>query len=83
MFPSTATAGVREAAKKAYSAAWFAQDKLQFQAKQWRDKGRADKADAMEPKIAEAVATLKRMKVRDHCALAVKGTKSQTHNSAA
>ena len=57
-------AGVREAAKKAYSAAWFAQDKLQFQAKQWRDKGRADKADAMEPKIAEAVATLKRMKVR-------------------
>jgi hypothetical protein len=29
-------AGVREGAKKAYSGAWFAQDKLQFQAKQVR-----------------------------------------------
>jgi hypothetical protein len=55
---------VRELAKKAYTNAWFAQDKLQYSAKQWRDKGRADKADQLEPKIAEAMATLKRMKVR-------------------
>jgi hypothetical protein len=34
---------VRDAAQAAYSRAWVAQDKLHFQAKQFRDKGRNDK----------------------------------------
>jgi hypothetical protein len=55
---------VRDAAQKAYSAAWVAQDKLHFQQKQFRDKAREDKALALEPKIAEAVGLMKRMKER-------------------
>lgn len=55
---------VREAAQKEYSAAWVAQDKLQFQEKKLREQGRADKADAMAPKVAEAVGLMKRMKER-------------------
>ncbi len=56
--------GVREAAQQAYSRAWVEQDKLQFQAKQWRDKLREDKAASLEPKIAEAVGLMKRLKER-------------------
>jgi len=55
---------VRDAAQAAYSRAWVAQDKLHFQAKQFRDKGRNDKSDQLEPKIAEAVGLCKRMKER-------------------
>jgi hypothetical protein len=55
---------VRESAQKEYSAAWVAQDKLAFQEKQFREKGRPDKADALTPKVAEAVGIMKRMKER-------------------
>jgi PX domain len=55
---------VREHAQKEYSNAWQAQDKLAFQEKGFREKGRADKADALAPKVAEAVAFMKRMKER-------------------
>lgn len=55
---------VRDAAQAAYSRAWVAQDKLHFQAKQFRDKGRQDRADPLMPKIAEAVGIMKRMKER-------------------
>jgi hypothetical protein len=55
---------VREAAQQAYSRAWIEQDKLQFQAKQFRDKLREDKASQLEPKIAEAVGMMKRLKER-------------------
>lgn len=55
---------VRESAQKEYSAAWQAQDKLAFQEKGFREKGRADKADALAPKVAEAVAFMRRMKER-------------------
>ena len=37
---------VRDSAQAAYSRAWVAQDKLHFQAKQFRDKGRNDKVRA-------------------------------------
>lgn len=55
---------VRDAAQKDYSAAWMNQDKLAFQEKQFREKGRPDKADALAPKVAEAVGGMKRMKER-------------------
>lgn len=55
---------VRTAAEGAYQRAWVAQDKLEFQAKQFRDKGRQDRADPLMPKIAEAVGIMKRMKER-------------------
>jgi hypothetical protein len=55
---------VREAAQREYSAAWQAQDKLAFQEKAFREKGRPDKADALQPKVAEAVAGMRRMKER-------------------
>ena len=55
---------VRDAAQKDYSAAWLAQDKAAFTEKQFREKGRPDKADAMAPKVAEAVTLMKRMKER-------------------
>ena len=56
---------VRAAAEGAYSRAWVAQDKLEFQAKGFREKGRQDRADALQPKIAEAVGIMKRMKERE------------------
>lgn len=59
-----AVLSVRDAAQGAYSRAWVEQDKLQFQAKQWQDKLRQDKASALEPKIAEAVGLMKRLKER-------------------
>jgi hypothetical protein len=59
-----AVLAVREAAQQAYSRAWVAQDKLMFQAKQWRERLREDKAAQLEPKIAEAVGLMKRMKER-------------------
>jgi PX domain len=55
---------VRSNAQASYSAAWVAQDKLHFQQKQFNDKGRGDKAAMLEPKIAEAVGIMKRMKER-------------------
>lgn len=55
---------VREAAQHEYSRCWVTQDKLHFQAKQWKDKGRADKADQLELKIQEAVGLMKRAKER-------------------
>jgi len=55
---------VRDAAQREFAAAWTAHDKLTFQDKSFRDKGRADKADAMAPKIAEAKALMTRMKER-------------------
>lgn len=55
---------VRAGAQDAYSKAWVNQDKLQFQAKQFREKARPDKADALEPKIAEAVGIMRRMRER-------------------
>lgn len=55
---------VREAAQREYAAAWQAQDKLNFQEKSLRDKGQAPKADALAPKVAEAVAGMKRLKER-------------------
>ena len=59
-----ALVAVRVAAEGAYSRAWVAQDKLEYQAKQFRDKGRQDRADPLLPKIAEAVGIMKRMKER-------------------
>jgi len=55
---------VRGAAQAEYSAAWTAQDKLKFQQAQLREKGQIPKADAMEAKVAEAIALSRRMKER-------------------
>lgn len=55
---------VRDAAQKAYGAAWTNQDRMHFQMKQWREKGREDKALQLEGKVAESVAMMKRMKER-------------------
>ncbi|RYG40409.1 hypothetical protein EON68_04285, partial [archaeon] len=55
---------VRESAMKDYSAAWMAQDKLNFTAKAYREKGNNEKAAALGPKIAEANLTMQSMKDR-------------------
>jgi hypothetical protein len=55
---------VREQAQKNYNAAWLKQEKLKFEAKQFRDKLREDKAVLLEPKIAEAEGAMKRLKDR-------------------
>jgi hypothetical protein len=55
---------VREAAQKEYAAAWQAQDRLAFQEKAARDKGRQMDADKLAPKVAEAMQAMKRMKER-------------------
>jgi hypothetical protein len=56
--------GVKDGAQKAYGAAWQNQDRLHFQMKQWREKGREDKALQFEGKVGEAVQMMKRMKER-------------------
>jgi len=55
---------VREAAQKEYAAAWQGQDRLAFQEKAARDKGRGADADKLAVKVAEAVQLMKRMKER-------------------
>lgn len=55
---------LREDAQQAYAISWTAHDKLSYQGKQFRDRGRADKADALEPKIAEAAGVMRNMKDR-------------------
>jgi hypothetical protein len=55
---------VREAAQKEYAAAWQNQDRLAFQERAARDKGRQMDADKLAPKVAEAMQTMKRMKER-------------------
>lgn len=55
---------LREVAHNDYTKAWVAQDKVSYQCKQFREKGREDKAAALEPKLAEAIGTMKLLKGR-------------------
>jgi len=54
----------REAAQNEYGKAWMKQDRLHAEQKQWREKGREDRAVALESKTAEAVQEMKGRKER-------------------
>lgn len=45
---------LREAAQQEFAVAWHTKDKLEFQQKSHRDKGKEDKAMKMETQVAEA-----------------------------
>lgn len=55
---------MREDALKQYQSAWGKQDKLEYEVKQWTAKGRRDRAEKLEPQVAQAATAVKHSRER-------------------
>jgi len=54
----------REQVAKDYQAAWSRQDKIEVEKQGWITKGKADRAEKLEPQLAQAILTVKTLKER-------------------